>query len=289
MIQYSERAKIAYARLYRPYNDIDIFVEDETCHNMYKILINRMLGALGRVERVIGMGSRQAVEAACLKDEEAPSRAKLYVVDGDMDIFRGKRRKRMARLYRLREYCIENVLLDEMAIYEVLRETMVDADSESIERAFGFEMLQRQIEGELLALWKLYAVAFDLRAEVDTVSYSVHRLRSAEGDRVDVSPALVRERIRTLVGELWRVSGKQRYVEARRSLRGKWAKRQPEGKNAISGKHCILPLVYYRCKVYGNYRDSEASLKVRLARHCDVRRDLGFYRAVRRELRKARR
>jgi hypothetical protein len=86
MVRYSERAKIGYARLYRPYNEMDVFVEDENCLNMYAILVNRILGDLGKVSRVIGMGSRQAVENACAKDVEGDFRAKLYIVDSNVDV-----------------------------------------------------------------------------------------------------------------------------------------------------------------------------------------------------------
>ena len=51
MIAYSPEAQTARACLLRIYNDIDVFVEDATCQNMYVRLINRILGSRGRISR----------------------------------------------------------------------------------------------------------------------------------------------------------------------------------------------------------------------------------------------
>ena len=49
MIADSRRAIVVLAYLFRPYNDIDVYVEDETCRNMYVLLINRILEGRARV------------------------------------------------------------------------------------------------------------------------------------------------------------------------------------------------------------------------------------------------
>ena len=54
--KYSDRARPAYVYLYRPYNDIDVYVEDCTNRAVYEILVGRLVGPELRVSRVHQLG-----------------------------------------------------------------------------------------------------------------------------------------------------------------------------------------------------------------------------------------
>ena len=116
MIKYSNRAKLGYARLYRPYNDIDVYVEDTTCRNMYEHLIGRLIEGHGQVKRIIQLGGRSQVIKACASDQTDQNRPRLYVIDGDLDRVRDKREKRLKHFYKLKVYSSENLLLDDRTL-----------------------------------------------------------------------------------------------------------------------------------------------------------------------------
>ncbi len=61
MIQYSSRAIKGLAYLFRRYNDIDVYVEDETCKGLYEILFERMLDRKARISRVFQLRGKEKV------------------------------------------------------------------------------------------------------------------------------------------------------------------------------------------------------------------------------------
>ena len=70
MITYSVKSRMAVGRLMRPYNDLDIYVEDSSYIGVYERMINNALNGLGSVSRVIPLGpSERVIEAA--KDDMA--------------------------------------------------------------------------------------------------------------------------------------------------------------------------------------------------------------------------
>ena len=125
VIAYSADAEQARAYLLRAYNDIDIFVEDTTCQNMYARLLNRMLEPKGkRIGQVFPLHSRENVIEYCRADPNPRGRPRLYIIDADQDLILGRPAPRLKNLYRLKVYCSENLLLSEHAIVTIATECM---------------------------------------------------------------------------------------------------------------------------------------------------------------------
>jgi hypothetical protein len=119
MARYSVTAAKALGFLKRPYNDVDIYVEDLTCHYMYVLFFRRILPSPIRLASVNQIGNRRSVIEACRRDQVDDGRKKLYLIDGDFDRYHNRRRPALRHLYRLRAYCIENLLLHEIAAIAV--------------------------------------------------------------------------------------------------------------------------------------------------------------------------
>jgi hypothetical protein len=90
VIGYSPRAAKALGFLKRAYNDIDIYVEDRTCHHMYALLFRKILPHDVRLASVNQVGNRQSVVEACKKDQADRGRPKLYIIDGDFDHYHNR-------------------------------------------------------------------------------------------------------------------------------------------------------------------------------------------------------
>ena len=119
MIRYSHTAAKALAYLKRPYNDIDIFVEDTGNHNMWLTIVRNVVPREFKITSVNLLGGRESVIAACKRDQINDGRRKLYIIDGDFDFILGKKKPALKYLYRIRGYCIENLLINEVAAISV--------------------------------------------------------------------------------------------------------------------------------------------------------------------------
>jgi hypothetical protein len=111
VVRYPIRAVVALGYLKRPYNQVEIYVEDTTCHNMHLLVFRRLLGDQVKLRSINQVGDRSRVIAACRADQVNDGRKRLYVIDGDFDILLEKRKPRLKYLYRLRAYDIENILM----------------------------------------------------------------------------------------------------------------------------------------------------------------------------------
>jgi hypothetical protein len=119
MVQYPIRAIRALGYLKAPFNDVEIYVEDTTCHNMHLLIYRSILGPHIKLKSVNQVGDRTRVIAACGADQVNDGRKRLYVIDGDFDILLGRRAPRLNFFYRLRTYDIESLLISESAIASV--------------------------------------------------------------------------------------------------------------------------------------------------------------------------
>ncbi len=120
MIEYPRKAFAAVVYLFRHYNDIDVYVEDTTCRNMYEVFINRILANKCRIEHLYQIGGRENVIKACKKDQSPTGRPRLYLVDGDMDVvISHKRNTKLKYFHQLRVFCSENLVLSEKSVHDV--------------------------------------------------------------------------------------------------------------------------------------------------------------------------
>lgn len=86
MPHYSPRANRALAFLKAPYNDIEVFVEDTTCLNMYVFIIRRILGPGIKLRSVNGVGNRAAVIALCRADQVDTVRKRIILLTATLII-----------------------------------------------------------------------------------------------------------------------------------------------------------------------------------------------------------
>jgi hypothetical protein len=280
MISYSNRAMIGLAHLYRSYNDIDIFVEDTTCRNAYEALIGRMIGENVRVERIFQLGGRKAVIEKCREDTDS-TRKKIYIIDGDIDVLTGKYEKRIKNLYQLKEYCFENLIIDEYALIEVLSETLSNTDRRDIEKVIRFHEIRSELRDCIYGLFVMYALLAELNVSVPTVNFPLARLCYIDHSKVRrVDAKAVRSRIRDLMAIAIKECGANAFREKKARYKAVFEHNKGDFMRCISGKSYIIPLIIDRCRALGSYKDNTDSLKVRLSKHCRLDVDGGLLRII---------
>nr|WP_246866306.1 DUF4435 domain-containing protein [Novosphingobium sp. SG720] len=279
-MELSSRARLAYARLYQQYNDIDVFVEDSTYTGVYEKIINRILGGRAKVSRVTPLGPRAVVEATAKADTGPHHRPRLYIVDGDLDLLSRARSEKIKNLYRLNVYSLENLLIDIDAIKNYTRFSCPSLDEKTCNSRCDIDNLFRDMQNHLLPYIVALAIArrLSLDGRVSAINPpSVGHI--VRGKKIGPSASLIRLRLREIVHAAILKSGREKYLIAKRivikNLRRK-------GQNVITfapGKLFALAYVNERVGLAGGVTLPQKAMVSYLAEQASLQNDRGF-RAV---------
>lgn len=270
MIIYSAEAEPARAYLLRNYNDLDVFVEDAACQNMYVRLVNRILEPAGRrISTVFPLHGRKRVLADCAADQSVRPRRRIYMMDADQDLILGRPAPALLHLYRLNVYCAENLLLSEHAIVTIATECDTNTSWHQMALNLAFRTLIQRSVITLSPLIVIYAIVHELDLPIETVGFSVHRLLERENDPLSLSAKLVWDRVKALIRQIRSQVPIADYQRAR-STAISGLRAGTDASVFISGKDCLLPLVHMHLRNIAGLRDSTSGFKVRLAQLCDL-------------------
>ena len=286
MIVYSPDAEPARAYLLRAYNDIDIFVEDCACQNMYVRLFNRMLESKGkRISNVFSLHDRRNVIERCRADQGERDRPRLYIIDGDQDRLVARPKPRLKKFYRLQVYCAENLLLSEHAIITIATEASTNTSWANMARALSIRPLLESSVESLLCLFVAYATAFIFNLNIETVGFPVQRLLVKQHDPTFLSQRFIRTRALSILRAGRTQVSRVKYRRTRKLIVSRLNSSVARDRSDyISGKTYLLPLIQLQVKRVAGLQGSADSLKVRLAQHCELSIDPGLQRAILRAL-----
>lgn len=280
MIGYSPKAARALGFLKAPLNDIEVFVEDTGNRNMWVQILKRLLPHNVRLSSVSLLGGRDKVLAACKLDQNNDGRRKLYIIDGDFDGPRKKRKPRLKFLYRLRCYCIENLLVSEGALYDIGAESQPMMCDSVIRSTINFAAHKALIDSEMKKLFALYAAIMHAAPSVPTVSFSAHRLLDrGGGGAISYDVSKIRQRYRDVRRQALRICSRSVLSSALRAISQNIEAKS--GMTIVSGKDYVLPLFDQVLRHQLGYRGTSEQLKIRLANAFDPNAELAFTRAVR--------
>lgn len=271
---------MAFGVLFRPFNDIDVYVEDSVGRNVYECLIERMLNGRAKVTRVVQLGSRQQVLAHCAQDQSEGGRPRLYVIDGDIDLLTGVPAPSLKHLYRLAVYCSENLLVTENAIIEVAFDSDGEADKQALRDTVRFEDAVREWEHLLGPLFVLYAAAAALDLPIETAGYHVMNLCTVYDRRPKLDASKVEARRDVIRDGLVAAYGSDAVDATISAVERRWLANPRAVLAFISGKSYLLPLVDRLLRDHTGYRGTVNQLKTQLSRHAEVAVDHGLQAAV---------
>jgi hypothetical protein len=279
-MKFPESARRAVAFLYRPYNDIDVFVEDSASRNMYELLIERMLGGKARVTRVIQLGGRGRVLEQCAIDQLPADRRRLYIIDGDLDLLMGRDVPALKYLHRLSLYSSENLVFSESAAIELAYECMSNTPREEVSDILDFPAFVAQLVDPLVSLFASFAVIHEICPHLQTVGLNVMQVCSHYGTGPRLDTEKLTTVIQNLIDQCTEVVSRE-IIETRISaleleLRG----RGSHALRFVSGKTYLMPLLYHHLKQTVGYSGTIEQLKVRLARFAEVDMDPKLLEAV---------
>lgn len=279
MVNYSPRAAKALGFLKQAYNDIEIFVEDTANQNLWLKVLKNSLPAHVKISSVNMLGGRESVVAACKLDQQSDRRKRLYIIDGDLDFIAGKSKPRLKYLYRLRAYCLENLLLNEPALVEVARDSAGNVTTAQAANLLSYQDVIKAHEHALKGLFAVYAVAMSFNSGIKTVGCSVRPLMDSGPTAITLSTEKIVRRAREVLRQLCRVYGTAT-VSARRVAYQRRANSLPLTMS-VSGKDYLLPPLHLHLRRACNYLGTPEQLKVQLAKEFSTANEPFFARALR--------
>lgn len=270
MVRYSANAARALAYLKRFYNDIEIFIEDITSHNKALFVFKRVLGERVKLTSVNQLGGRAHVLNACKLDQQDDGRKKIYIIDADFDLLTGRRKPKLKYLYRLRAYCVENLLISNCAIVELASEIESNTPPDQLDLRLKHRSWLSENSESLKSLFVAYGVSAKLELNIPSISFNVHRLcvRTTGGAEI-LSASKIRSRMRSFCRQCIAVIGLPAFRAERARIAGR-VTGFPNPDHMISGKDYLLPLLQARLRSEIKFTGGIDELRVRLARHYEV-------------------
>jgi hypothetical protein len=271
MIQYSPVVARAIGLLKSHYNDIDIYVEDTKNPNMWLSIIRALVPRRTRLKSVSPLPGRAAVLEACRRDQGTSARRRLYIIDGDFDFLLGKSKPKMKNLYRIRAYCIENLLIHEELVVQIGLMFRNEWSVAKIQREFDFNNWIYYNIAPLKYLFIVYAASHKLAPALETVGYSVQNLLIDGRQGPEISRLRCQRRARATARGVCREVGVERYIEAVQNIR----ERLPtvNWKQSVSGKDYLFHIFWVRAGKVLSFRGDKEQLKAVLASqwtdHCE--------------------
>lgn len=261
------RALASKAVLYRPLQDIDIYVEDEGSEVFYTELLKRLVGRNARIATVVPLRGRENVIKKA--KEHSDSSPALFLIDGDLHWVAGLSLPTLPHIYVHPCYCVENYLFCEDAMIQIVVENQGAIKESDAKSVLDWKTTRDRVETLLVPLFIEFAVAFALCPEIKTVSRGIGCLlrdsrRGSPPEIDELKIAAVRQEVKDEVIE--RV-GTVAYDLKRKLVAGQ-VKALADPIDAVSGKDFLIPVQMFEVGRAGGQKVKRKSFVFRLARHC---------------------
>lgn len=245
---------------YRQFNDINFYVEDEDQENFYhKILSNLFPGV--RLQKIFPLGGKlNVIEKA---RRELGDKRSVFIVDKDFDDILHKIVK-LPNLFYLKEYSIENYLLESNAVLKFVIEEKPRIKINDISKKLDFEHFINQTTVELIDLFTLFIVA--QYRDIENCGLPPERFvnPSNKGSSDKAKVAFYKEELQSNFASKEEMND-QLKVYYRRAFHGK---KPRHARKHISGKYIGFFLRNALCREFGIRSIREESFYFRLSKNC---------------------
>lgn len=268
---FPECALPSKAVLYRPLQDIDIYVEDEGSEVFYTELLCRLLKGRTRIAAVIPLRGRENVLKRCLAYREP--RAALFLIDGDLHWVAGLSLPSSPHLYIHPCYCVENYLFCEKAMIQIVVENTGTLKEDEAARRLKWGEVRTTLDQHLVPLFIDFAVAFALCPDLRTVSRGIGCVLrdSRRGEPPELDTDKVDAVRQEVISEVIRQRGQETYASTRETIAGH-VQVLANPLDSISGKDFLVPIQMFEAGRIGGQKVQRKSFVFRLARHCSLDR-----------------
>ena len=267
----SKAAKFAASVFYENYNDFDIYIED-TAAGYPKIIAAMFSRAMSNtilLDKVFPLGQRNdVIKAAKDRLNAKAQRPAVYIVDGDLYLLAGEREELPTNVVVLPRYCIENFMLDEFAMVEILDDEHCSLPFDKLKQKLDYTGWIERSTKSLDSLFRVFAAAHFLRSGVQTVARGYGAICAGADGEVD--PQKCADIEASIMSELILYHGEVEVNNALEYVASKVNNDECFITTYVSAKDFTLPLIILRMKSVLPVRMQHISLKMRIAKKCDV-------------------
>lgn len=276
-IQYPPKSSVALGYLRSRNNEIEIYVEDTACKFVWENLIEIANVKKYKIKNINRMGGKENVINACINDQSDKKRKRLYIVDGDLDKITGKRYKKLNFFYKIKSYCIENILVDESEILKLAKISCSDDEIGTIERKLNYNVFDENIS-KLKSLFLIFGIIQRNKLGIVNVSMGVTDFISHENKKAIIDGRKIFKKILLLSREIIAKIGYDKYYSE--ISRVKKISKNIDHMNIVSGKDYIIPFLVFYFHGRIKYKNSHDVLKKYLSANCNFSKEPGLKKAI---------
>lgn len=270
----SVEARSAISVLFQDINEIDIYTEDTAkgYEKLFTNLFSRVFEGKYKVGKVFPLGGRGPVIEQYNKDNSS-RKPYLYVVDGDLNLLAGDTIQNTEGLYRLPFYCIENIFCDIDSIIEIINQEEPVLKTHQLKSKFDYRTWEHQHKDKLFELFIEYAIARELKPDLQTVHHGCHRLladKKLSKHKGCVSDDLINGRIDEVKNAVICATSLEQYNAIKQDILDNFNNSSFDKFDVISGKDYLFPLLRMRAQSVIDVKLSNTSFEQRLSYICDI-------------------
>lgn len=281
--RYSAKASGALAYLKRSQNDIDVFVEDTSCANMWNTIIRKHLPSTVKFNTVNMLGGKEQVLKAYEGQSSAPGKPCIFIVDSDFEVLI-RARRRVSRnsfgsiLYCTLGYCIENHVLQEECVIDIAGMSDVMKSDNVIKSELAYRVFLESNDTSLRRLFCAFYVVRMLSKDMKTVGINCSEFYVQRDNLVEFD----RRRVDRKIAEYYLKLTNLRVPGVRQLFREaiKASERIPI-EFLVSGKDYLVPPVYLNVRRKFQYKGTVDQFIVSLARSEKYKLDRTLTREIR--------
>ncbi len=267
MLEYSPEGKDALPCFYRDYNDIDVFIEDDSLEIFYQEILGKLLNKSIKITRIFSTsGKSELLEKFHGYIESSEIDKAFFIVDPDFDHILGTMHPSHARLHILDEYCIENYLFEEKAFISVCLEEKpgkrIDWDSK-----VNYSAWLEGVTGQLTPLFACFIYTQKKGISEPNVGLGIGKFISGSPPSLDpkrIDAFIVGFKCNAFIAE-----GSQQDIDLQQIVSAMGAT-SAERKRYISGKDFMFPLLSWELTRHTNKKIDHESLRFRIMKHCTL-------------------
>jgi Protein of unknown function (DUF4435) len=250
---------------YIQFNTVNFYVEDEDQENLYHELIRRLFPSL-KVEQVFALrGKRNVIKHAQDPANASNAHRSVYILDKDFDDLLG-RVVRQENIFYLRQFCIENYLLEEDATVQVAVESLPRREREALRGELRIRAFMSSSIRAAEPLFRLFLTVQRFDLGMQNTDLKPERF-AKHGRNWEIDEGAVADYGTEVYSRLRRLAVFKDDVEIKEFISKSIPRTSPRHVN-ISGKFLLALLFHHlrHCRVISNV--TLDSLTYRLARNC---------------------
>lgn len=271
MLERSAGGRYARSVFFEKYNDFDIFIEDtaEGYPKIFATLLGRAMSSNISIHNVHPLGSRfDVIEAAKVALRSSSDRKSVFIVDGDLYLLCGEYEGLPSNVVRLPRYCIENFLLDSDAFVRILDSESSAFDIAYLKSKFDYDGWFKRSVKSLMPLFFTFAAAHGLRSGVKNVAHGSKSVCGNQNAEINEDKA---DRLKNEIMKSLEIShGMDGVSRILRIIQSNVDSSVCFLSTYVSAKDFLLPLLMIRLRTLTPTTATNLSVKLRLARECDV-------------------